>query len=213
MNLLHVSASPRGSLSHSRWFGRAVVDRLRAATAIRVTRRDLAATPPPAPDAGFVEASLMRAQDRGAEHRHYLEVSENLIAELAEADAAVIDMPMHNFTVPAVFKAWIDMVVRPGRTFDSTPSGKVALLADRPVVVIAACGGSIGRSPFSQPDFLTPYVKHVFATMGLNDLTFVLMERLNRGGPAVAQARASAMARLGVIASHMLARVDRRETV
>ena len=50
-------------------------------------------------------------------------------------DAIVIGTPMNNLTVPSVFKAWIDQVLRAGRTFKSTPTGKVGMLRDRPVFV------------------------------------------------------------------------------
>jgi len=46
--------------------------------------------------------------------------SEILIGELETSDL-VISTPMHNFTVPALLRAWIDQVVRFGRTFRSTP--------------------------------------------------------------------------------------------
>jgi hypothetical protein len=35
---------------------------------------------------------------------------------------------MHNYTVPAVLKAWIDQIVRIHRSFASTPAGKVGKL-------------------------------------------------------------------------------------
>ncbi|WP_346731000.1 NAD(P)H-dependent oxidoreductase [Bradyrhizobium sp. 132] len=54
--------------------------------------------------------------------------SEELIQELESADCVVIATPMHNFTVPAALKAWIDHVVRVRRTFDVTAQGKVGAL-------------------------------------------------------------------------------------
>lgn len=63
---------------------------------------------------------------------------------------------MHNFTIPSVLKAWIDQVVRPGRTFQSTPQGKQGLLRDRPVQVVLACGGSLTPGTPRQEDWATP---------------------------------------------------------
>ena len=40
--------------------------------------------------------------------------SEELIQELESSDFVVIATPMHNFTVPAALKMWIDHVVRSG---------------------------------------------------------------------------------------------------
>ncbi len=52
------------------------------------------------------------------------------------SDALLISTPMHNFTVPAALKLWIDFVLRVGRTFKSTAEGKFGLLADRPALVL-----------------------------------------------------------------------------
>ena len=47
-----------------------------------------------------------------------------LIAELSAADVYVFGIPMYNFSVPGVFKSYIDQVVRAGVTFDpaTTPA-------------------------------------------------------------------------------------------
>ena len=111
--------------------------------------------------------------------------SEALIQELENADAIVIATPMHNFTVPAVLKAWIDQVVRINRTFTSTPTGKVGTLTDRPVFIVIASGGWFsGPSPAgtpAQPDFLTPYLQIVLNTIGLRDIHVLALEGVTRG--------------------------------
>jgi FMN-dependent NADH-azoreductase len=43
--------------------------------------------------------------------------SRELIHELLEADEVIVGTPMYNFAIPAVLKAWIDHVVRFGKTF------------------------------------------------------------------------------------------------
>ena len=97
---------------------------------------------------------------------------------------------MHNFTVPSALKAWIDHVVRPGRTFLSTPAGKVGLLADRPVMVVAAAGGRFEAGPGSQVDFLSPYLRAVFGCMGLTQVEVLRLENLRREPAAIEAARA-----------------------
>ena len=57
-----------------------------------------------------------------------LAMSDMLIDELLVADEVVLVAPTYNFGVPAAMKAWIDQVVRAGRTFQFTPAG-VALPA------------------------------------------------------------------------------------
>lgn len=181
-SLLHVSVSSRASASFSRRAATRVIARLAERGPLSVIDRDLAAQPIPHPDRATVEASLMRPESRGPAERAALALSETLIGELEAAEQVLVSTPMHNFTVPSALKAWIDLVVRPGRTFLSTPTGKVGLLRDRPVVVVVACGGRLGGGPDGQKDFLTAYVKHVFATIGVRRTTVVKVERTN-GGP------------------------------
>jgi FMN-dependent NADH-azoreductase len=95
---------------------------------------------------------------------------------------------MNNFTVPSTLKAWIDHIVRIRRSFRSTPEGKIGLLRDRPVIVVSAHGGYCGNQPPAQPDFLTPYLRAVFETIGIRSAQFVRLEGLSRGPDAVARA-------------------------
>lgn len=108
---------------------------------LRIVERDLSAAPPQWLDGAFARASLRPDTSRDDADRLALSLSEGLIEELQAARALLIATPMHNYTVPATLKAWIDLVVRPGRTFRSTPAGKVGLLEDRPVLVMITCGG------------------------------------------------------------------------
>jgi FMN-dependent NADH-azoreductase len=115
--------------------------------------------------------------------------SEQLIQELESADVLLIATPMHNFTVPAALKAWLDHVVRVRRTFDVTPEGKVGLLRDRPVFVAVSSGGRFSGERVRQPDFLTPYLKAVLSIIGLQDVAFFSIEGTAFGADAVARAR------------------------
>jgi FMN-dependent NADH-azoreductase len=195
--ILYITASPRGEQSWSRRIGDAWVDRLATRYRdARFIRRDLAADPPPGIGAAFADAILKRADERSAAERDALGYSEQVIGELEAADHVVIATPMNNYTVPATLKTWIDHVVRARRTFMSTPSGKVGLLPDRPTWLITSSGGHHTGEAARQPDFLTPYLRAVLATIGIHDLRVHSLEGLTRGPDAVAKARAEADAAL-----------------
>jgi FMN-dependent NADH-azoreductase len=190
-SLLHVSASPRGDASFSRRYGQNLVAALQANAVLDVVERDLNATPLPYPNAMFATSSLKTEAERSAAEIDALSLSECLIAELEIADLVVIDTPIHNFTLPAALKTWIDYVVRPARTFRSGPQGKLGLLQPRPVYLIIACGGIFGEG--GQTDFLTPYLRHVLATIGLTDVEALRLEGFRRGEVAEERAHACAM--------------------
>lgn len=177
--LLHVSVSPRGAESQSRRAGAQFVERLLTVGDTALIHRDLGAEPPPMPSAAFMNASLARDEARTAADHAALTYSETLLAELIDADLLVIDTPMHNFTLPAALKAWIDYVVRPHRSFSFSSQGKLPLLKDRPVRVIVACGGRF-TGPYPQEDFLTPYLRYVLGVIGFTDIDFLLLEQMTR---------------------------------
>jgi len=179
--LLHVSASPRHMDSHSRKAAVTAIAELQEHRPTwQVIERDLALEPLPHSDAAFVQASLMPDALRNAAQRVVLGQSDALIDELASADAVLLSTPMHNFTVPSVLKAWVDHVVRPRQTFRLEASGKTGLLRDRPVRVVLACGGSLGGEPGGQADFVLPYLRYVFAVIGLRDFKAIALENCNR---------------------------------
>jgi FMN-dependent NADH-azoreductase len=175
MNILHIDCSPRPE-SHSRELSAAIVKRLLAvAPGASISRRDFAAAPLPhaSPDYATTLSSpaTLAAPLKGA-----LELSEALIQEVETADVIVIGTPMNNLTVPSVLKAWIDQILRAGRTFKSTPAGKVGMLRDRPVFIGIASGGVFTGERANQPDFLTPYLSVVLGSIGLKTLQFLSVQ-------------------------------------
>lgn len=98
---------------------------------------------------------------------------------------------MYNFAVPAALKAWIDHVVRAGKTFRYTAEGRPeGLLAgkNKKVLAIIASGGSYDEgSGLTALDHEVPYLRFIFAYMGITDIRFV-----QAGGTgAVSQGRVS----------------------
>ncbi|HZD26605.1 MAG TPA: NAD(P)H-dependent oxidoreductase [Alphaproteobacteria bacterium] len=182
MTALLLQCSPRGPGSASRAAAEGIVERLALRQpGLKVLRRDLAAAPPPLVDAGFAAALGVPPERQTPAQRAALASSEAMILELETTSALVIGTPMHNFTVPAVLKAWIDQVLRIGRSFRSTPEGKVGLLADRPAYVAVASGGVIVGERARQPDFLTPYLTAALATLGIHDVRFLHLEPVRHG--------------------------------
>lgn len=190
MKILHLNCSPRGAESHSLRFSQQIVARLQARSPqARVLARDLAGLPPPHVDNDYAHALAgSRTPSAEALTAGTLALSETVIREVENADAVVIGTPMHNYTVPSSLKAWIDHVLRIHRTFTPTPEGKRGLLHDRPVYIAVASGGRYLGETARQPDFLTPYLRAVFETIGLQSLHFFPLQSLVMGEEAVASA-------------------------
>lgn len=187
--ILQILASPRPN-SFSRRIARDVTQRLAALhPRAEIIDRDLAADPPPHPDLDLYEAILTPTVD-GSDPRFAL--SETLIGELEASDFVVIGTPMNNFSVPSTLKSWVDHIVRIRRTFRSTPEGKIGLLRDRPVFIVSSHGGFMSGG--YQPDFMTDYLRAIFATIGINEVHFLCADGLARGPEVVERVLAQAQA-------------------
>lgn len=173
MKILHIDCSPRAA-SHSRQLSAAIVARLLANNPdADVTRRDLGRDPIPHAESDYASALSSPGALAGEQSNGAMRLSEQLIQEVEAADVLVIGTPMNNFTVPSVLKAWIDQILRMGRTIGALPTGeKVGLLQDRPVYIGIASGGVFTGDRARQPDFLTPYLRAAFGCVGLNSLQF-----------------------------------------
>ncbi len=116
--LLHIDASARKSRSISRRLSQLFVDTWRSLRPQhRVIRRDLADDPPPHLTEAWIAACFTPPDRRDEQARAALAWSDKAIAELEAADLIVIGTPMYNYGMPSALKAWIDQVVRVGRTF------------------------------------------------------------------------------------------------
>jgi FMN-dependent NADH-azoreductase len=201
VNILHIDFSPRPE-SHSRQLSAAIVKKLlEVAPGASISRRDFGAAPLPHATRDYATAlstpATLAAPPRGA-----LELSEALIEEVEAADVIVIGTPMHNLTVPSALKAWIDQILRAGRTFMSAPAGKVGMLRDRPVFIGIASGGVFTGDRANQPDFLTPYLSVALGSIGLKTLQFLPVQAtgfLGRDQVTLAKEKALAAIDLTVV--------------
>lgn len=127
--------------------------------------------------------------------RAALAMSEELVDELLSARELVLVAPVYNFGVPAAMKAWIDQVVRAGRTFRFTPTGPVGLVpARRAWIVTASSGTEIG----GEQDFNTTYLRAILAFVGVPVVHVVAAQQLQfRGSTAIDEAYAAIEALVG----------------
>jgi len=177
MNILHIDCSPRPA-SHSRQLSAAIVEKLfTILPGANISRRDLGREPIPhtGSDYAAVLASPAALAAAGSSSEA-VRLSEQLIQEVEDSDVVVIGTPMNNFTVPSVLKAWIDQILRVGRTIKSTPAGKAGMLRDRPVFVGIASGGVFAGDQANQPDFLTSYLSAALGCIGLNSVHYLPLQ-------------------------------------
>src|SRR6202521_6241156 len=180
MKLLQIDSSARTNSVSRRLTSRFAEEWKKNHPNGEVIRRNLSATTlPPITDdwaATHLEESKLTPVQRS-----YLSTSDELIEELQAADTVVIGAPMYNFSIPSSLKAWIDQIVRIGRTFGYGPNGPQGLLGKKKVVVITARGGVYEKGTAKEAwDFQEPYLRHILGFLGVTDVTFVHAENQAR---------------------------------
>lgn len=178
-NILVITASIFGQDGQSSRLVSQTLEQLRQTYGdIQTTYRDLSAEPVPHLDAERFGAFLASADDRDGSQQGVVDYSDLLISEVVDADVIVMGVPMYNFGVPSVLKAYFDHIARAGITFRYTANGPVGLLEDRPVYILAARGGLYAGTP---NDSQTPFIRSFLGFIGLKDVHFVYAEGLNMG--------------------------------
>jgi FMN-dependent NADH-azoreductase len=202
-HLLHIDSSPRGDRSHSRRMTREFVEAWQQTHPHdTVTYRDVGRQPVPHVDEPWIVAAYTPQEQRTPELQEALRVSDRLIDELIAADTLVVGVPMYNFSVPSTFKAYIDQIVRTGRTFAIDPEDAEdpykPLLHGKKMFVITARGAS-GFGPgerYGHMNHQDPYLRVAFGFIGITDITFVHVENDEHSSESLAASIAAAQAQV-----------------
>jgi FMN-dependent NADH-azoreductase len=104
--------------SHSRRLTARFIERWQASRPMdNIVYRDVGQNPPSPVTGRWIHAAFTKPEQREAWMHEVLAESDRLVDELISADLIVAGVPMYNFGPPAQFKAYIDNIVRVGRTF------------------------------------------------------------------------------------------------
>ena len=115
------------------------------------------------------EASLETAGSRSSEGRAILAQSDALKNEVERADVMVFAVPIYNFSIPAAFKAWVDMVCR------NNVDGATALTMPEPryckqaIVLLTSNHTLAGASD----EFATGFLRHILTFLGCAEISIV----------------------------------------
>ena len=143
MNVLHICANPRPvQESVSKQLAATFFMRLAERNPdINVTNIDLYQSPPP-----FLTLPTFRGLWQPIFEAGYKPTTGEYNAaaysrthteQLKQADVVILTMPMWNFSMPAIMKAWLDQVIVPGATFEFEEGGTIKPLHHIQKVVLA----------------------------------------------------------------------------
>lgn len=186
-NILHIDTSPRGDRSKSRKLAQGFM----AAWQDQhpddaIAYRDLRQTPVPHVTEDWIAAYFTSPAALTPDMAKLLKFSDELVDEFLAADRCVFSVPMYNFSIPSNFKAYIDLVVRVGRTFTAEKDGQFKGLANaKKVLFITSRGVDFGvGSLYEGWDAQEPALRYPFQFMGATDIQFIHANGLDMGDEA-----------------------------
>ena len=218
-HILHIDASARPGIagtdnhgSHSRHLTYQFVSQWQSSRPQdTVTYRDIGQNPPSIISHDWIASAFAPEERRESWMKAALTESDQLIDELIAADIVVIGTPLYNFGMPAALKAWVDQVVRPGRTveFDDTNpiDPYIPKLTDRKrhAVVLTARGG-VNMAPgeeMAHMNHLEPHLATALAFIGITRVHYIAIEGQEVGGEVLAKSVAAAIQKVETLVEEL----------
>lgn len=202
-NILIIDSAATGEASVTRRLTGELEAILRGRGPVRIVRRDVGTDTIPHLTAETTPA-IRGAEAETEAARDAVALSDALIAELKAADLVVIGAPMYNFGIASTLKAWFDHVLRAGITFRYSEAGPEGLLKGRKAIVIESRAGLYSEGPASAMDSQEPHLRTLLGFMGLDDATFVRVEKLAFGPDQASASIAGAVEQLRGLAEEEL---------
>jgi FMN-dependent NADH-azoreductase len=159
--------------------------------------RDLASEPVPHLDADLLGGWMKPAEQQTVAEQQALQRSDLLTEELLAADVLVLAAPMYNFAIPSTLKAWLDHVLRAGKTFKYSETGPQGLLTGKRAFVLTARGGIYAGGSL---DHQEPYLRQALGFIGIHQVDFVHAEGLNLGADSMEKGLGKAREQLARVA-------------
>jgi len=140
--------------------------------------RDLAKSSVPHLSAEAIEGFFSPTPSLRAKRATVL--SDLLLEEFLSADLICIGVPVYNFNLPSALKAYLDQIVRIGKTFQKQGDGRLqGLCSGKDILVLYSMGGMYKDTDM---DFIKPYFKAITKFIGADRVDFVAIEGTSRAG-------------------------------
>jgi FMN-dependent NADH-azoreductase len=178
--ILIIESSPRGTESASRQLTAKLRERLRALyPEAKLIEHDLARAPLPNLDQLTVKAISTKDETEAESLKEVRRLSDRLADEVLSSDLLVIASPMWNFGMPSSLKAWIDHIVRAGKTFQYAGAGVEGLAKGKKAILVLASGGVFTEEPWKSWDTVEPYLRQILGFIGINDVQTIRAQGMN----------------------------------
>lgn len=184
--LLHIIASPRGSLSRTLTLSAAFLEEMKKKhPRLIVDELDLYTESLPDMFSETVSGKyiLLEGKSIPAELKPRWKEIEAQINRFMAANIILISTPMWNFGLPYRLKHYFDVILQPRHLFYYGENGLVGLAKGKKVFVVSTRGGDYSeKSPFQSYDHLEPHLRVILGFIGISDPVFYNAQPMDSGG-------------------------------
>ena len=182
--ILHIASSSNLTASFTRKIGKVTLEKLgQIYPNAEIIERDLARNPLP-----HISPEMLAAMFSGDDSKPELALSNQVVDELFASDAILIEAPMYNFGIPSVLKAWVDHVLRAGKTFKYGAAGPEGLVKGKKAIIVVSRGGIYSEGAYKVMDYQEPYLRAVLSFIGISDVEAITIEGVAMGEEKIAEA-------------------------
>lgn len=175
--ILLVTANPRKESSRTHALSQKFLQNLKLSTDCEVTHRDLVVDTPPHFDPLILKALFTPEKERPSDVASAFKSAKTLTEELFATDYIVFSMPMYNFNIPSIFKAYIDNIVLPGVTVKYHEDGKIeGLIQGKKCLIISTRGAAYADGWLKDLNHFEPYLNSILGYIGLTDIKYIIAE-------------------------------------
>jgi FMN-dependent NADH-azoreductase len=175
--ILHIVSSPRKGASNSTSLGNDIINKLQKSyPGSTVTVNDVVENDYSHLSLSHLAGYFAPIEALDEQHVWAAAASDAAVAQLQEADVIVISVAIYNFNMPSALKAWIDHIVRAGKTFSYATGKPEGMLLNKKVYLAIASNGVFTEGPTKGWDYAEPYLRFILGFLGVTDITTFRIE-------------------------------------
>lgn len=181
MKTLVVEYIPRGERSHTKKLLDAFLDEVKGTELVRLNLcQDVPDLFLPDRLAAYIHRDYL-GETLPPEQGALMAKMDRMAQQLVQTDALVLATPMHNFSFPAIVKAWFDSVMLKDQTWTVGETGYVQLMAGKRALLLMASGGS-WQGELAHMEHGQSLARVEFGFLGYNPVDTVCADGMNLPG-------------------------------
>ncbi|MDD4151345.1 MAG: NAD(P)H-dependent oxidoreductase [Candidatus Gracilibacteria bacterium] len=179
MKKLHIVVSPRGERSRSKKLGEYILSKMDGEKETLELNNE---------NIGFLTSSLIaynygyaKFEDLTTEEKRIAKLQDKFVKQILSADEIIISSPIWNFSVPAILKAYFDLILKINETVTMKDGALIGLATNvKKAYIVLTKGGYYEGQAWKSIDMIEPLIRQDLAFIGITNLEVINWEGIDR---------------------------------